>query len=42
MVPVLANLHYLTHWPTHGGYNFSNTCPVPAARLVSVTVLLKL
>ena len=22
MVPVLADLHYLTHWPTHGGYNF--------------------
>jgi hypothetical protein len=19
---VVANLHYLIHWPTHGGYNF--------------------
>ncbi len=21
-MPLLASLHYLLHWPTHGGYNF--------------------
>jgi hypothetical protein len=21
-VPVATSLHYLIHWPTHGGYNF--------------------
>jgi hypothetical protein len=21
-VSVIANLHYVVHWPTHGGYNF--------------------
>jgi hypothetical protein len=21
-VPLAASLHYIVHWPTHGGYNF--------------------